>query len=492
MAYEVSEIMTATALQKTNKQLKDIQKLADSSDGKSQDQAYITLIKMIEKGQAGTGIEFGTGAKPGFIKKMVLTDSVQQNIDQATNMAASVSAAIAIRNYVKEPDKKLTIYLSGNKFHSDIKFLEVNAFGFSDYNSSDLMIAKSPGKVNTKAAKKLNTKKEYYGISLKKKKTVSATNPTLINKAVSTLFDGKEYDEMVNNITKVRVKYFADLVRTATETKLPGCKNPILRQQDIAKSDWSSKPGDNGGPNDLKLMKAENKDVNIWGPRGSKGKTYIDTKGYYDAPIAKKKGSYISDDRNITDNPKSMRYWVNKQLNISNADKKHKLWSEYIKAIQTPWKKVGKDNQPIKDGASKLAYDLLNIILKLKLYDQLDAKVLNGNKFRFALITAIGEVKKLKSGTKVSIDDAKTYDLKTTLCGMSRIDEQNEGDYKVVFDKAATEGAEAAKIFFKIMKGKFNIMDLRIRYKGKFNPRPQFQAYMTADAQREFLDKCSG
>ena len=42
------------------------------------------------------------------------------------------------------------------------------------------------------------------------------------------------------------------------------------------------------------------------------------------------------------------------------------------------------------------------------------------------------------------------------------------------------------------MKGKFNIMDLRIRYKGKFNPRPQFQAYMTADAQREFLDKCSG
>ena len=45
---------------------------------------------------------------------------------------------------------------------------------------------------------------------------------------------------------------------------------------------------------------------------------------------------------------------------------------------------------------------------------------------------------------------------------------------------------------FKIMKGRFNIMDLRIRYKGRFNPRPQFQAYMTKGAIKEFQAKCSG
>ena len=489
MAYEVSEIMTATALQKPNKELEAIQTLAKSSKRTSQDQAYAVLIDMIKKGEKGTGIEFGSGAKPGFLKKMTLTDSVKQNIDQATNMAASISAAIAIRNYAKIPADKLTIYLSGNKFHEDILHLQVSAFGFTDYNSSDLMITSSPGKVDDKADKESVTKKMYYGISLKKKKTVSATNPTLINKAVSTLFDGKEYDEMVDNIVKVRVKYFADLVREATETKLPGCKNPILRQKDIAKSDWTS-TSDNGGPGDLKLMKAENKDVKIWGPRGSKGKTYIDTKGYYDAPIANKKGSYISDDRNITDNPKSMRYWVNKKLNWTLNMKSHPLWDEYIKAIQKPWK--GKDGTAIRKGAEKLAKDLLDIILKLSLYKELKANGFSRNKFRFALITAIGEVKNLKAGVKVSIDDAKTYPLKTTICGISRIHENNPGAYKVVFDKAATEGAEAAKIFFKIMKGRFNIMDLRIRYKGRFNPRPQFQAYMTKGAITEFQAKCSG
>ena len=185
--------------------------------------------------------------------------------------------------------------------------------------------------------------------------------------------------------------------------------------------------------------------------------------------------------------------FVNKKLDWTKlmSEKGHPLWSEYKKAIESPWTK---SQIPIKHGAEKLAKDLLNIILKLKLYDQLNAKVLNGNEFKFALITGIGEAKKLKTGIKVSIDSAKVYDLKTTLCGMSRIhkDRKNKGPYRVEFDKGATEGAEAAKIFFKIMKGSFNIMSLRIRYKGKFNPKPQFQAYMTDEAIKEFQKECSG
>ena len=479
MAYEASEILTAHALRYPSSYLKKITTYEQLTTLIAESVANHNTNKRLNAGQ----IQFADAkTRTGFGSQLDYENlpSVAKQILRVGDMAIGVSAALAIRGYVKSPAGKITTYITGVKWPTAVSHFKVNAFGFADYNSSDMMITTAPGKVDDKSKNESTTKKMYYGISLKKKKTVSASNPTLINKAVSSLFDGKEYDEMKEKIVNVRVKYFADLVREATETK-----PPIIRQKDIG-TDWSAK-SDNGGSNDIKLMKAPNKNVKIFGPKGSKGKTYIDTKGYYGAP----KGGYISGDGNITKDKKSMRYFVNKKLDWTMKMKSHPLWSEYVKAIESPWKKRGETEINIKGGAEKLAEDLLNIILKLKLYDQLDAKGFKRNKFQFALITGIGEVKSLKTGIKVSIDSAKVFDLKTTLCGMSRINEKNKGAYSVKFDKVATEGAEAAKIFFNIMKGTFNIMSLRIRYKGKFNPKPQFQANMTDGAVNEFQQQCS-
>ena len=52
--------------------------------------------------------------------------------------------------------------------------------------------------------------------------------------------------------------------------------------------------------------------------------------------------------------------------------------------------------------------------------------------------------------------------------------------------------SNAAKIFFLLRKGKLNMLDLRVRYKGDFAIKPQFQAYMTPEFKAEISKECAG
>ena len=77
--------------------------------------------------------------------------------------------------------------------------------------------------------------------------------------------------------------------------------------------------------------------------------------------------------------------------------------------------------------------------------------------------------------------------MKTTLCGLKRIDEKYKGPYRIIQDVEATRKSEAAKIFFKLVKGstnKINLLDLEVRYKGSFNPDPQFQGGLTKEFKK--------
>jgi len=458
MAIETSEITTATALQYTTTELskvKDVKKLAS----------------MLKKGSKGTGIIFGS-SKESFLKKLKLNDKGGFSESQLDNMAVGVSAAIGIRTYIKESDKKLKIYLAGNTWHSDIKKFQVKAFGFDDYNSADLVL--------TKDAKK------YYGISLKKKKNVDATDPTLINKAVTTAFDGPEYQDLKDELTKLRINYFIDLVVEAVDEE-------IILEKDIPNFDTLKIRRKNPKTKNMEyidheLFYAKKRDRTQFGD-----KTYIDCKGY----ATSKKGGYK--DKN-TDDPKSMRYFVNRKLGEKDPKGKkniNPLYTEYKNIIMEPWMLSKGKRKEIKGAATILAEHLLNIILKIKLYDQMDEQEIGtSKKFDFVLITGIGDVKFNKSNPAglVNIDVARQDSLKTTLCGLSRIKEEMKTEkYSVVLDKETEQKSDAAKVFFKLMQGKFHIMDVRIRYKGSFNPKPQFQAYMSKDFKIK-LDKetCGG
>ena len=402
MAYEASEIMTAVALQYNSSALRKIK-------------TYSELQTLIKKG-VGRDIQFGSSAiRTGFLNEM---DSNKEK--SVLNMAVGVSAALAIRNYINS-ESKLTVYMTGNVWPKEVQDFEVSAFGFKDYNSSDIVVTKN--------------KKMFYGISLKKKKTVKAADPTLINKAFSSAFEGQQYSKLKEKLIQTRIDYFADLVIEAVGKK-------IILKKDIKNFDTLKRS------NKKELFEAKDRDKNQFGKYA-----YIDTKGY-----ATSDKGYL--DSNTTD-PKSMRYFVNRKL----ADKRNnKLWKEFEKLIST--------------AGSQLAEDLINIILKRYLFDKLDAKKLKDKAFDFALITGIADI---TSKGEVKISPAKVYPLKTTLCGLTRIEKKYRGKYEVIQDNEATNKSDAAKIFFKLVRGRLALLDLEVRYKGSFTSQPQFQGGLTKE-----------
>tara|TARA_Y100000592_G_scaffold40155_1_gene63741 strand:+ start:71 stop:1318 length:1248 start_codon:yes stop_codon:yes gene_type:complete len=407
MAYEASEITTAVALQYNSKFLRKVQTVKQ-------------LQSLLKKG-IGKNVEFATSSiRDGFLR---LVDP--NNAKSIGDMAVGVSAALAIRNYMNT-EAEVTTYMTGNKWPAEVEKFQISAFGFQDYNSADIIVTKN--------------KKLFYGISLKKKPTVKAQDPTLINKAFASAFDGKEFTKLKEQLVETRINYFADLVIEAVDKK-------IILKKDIKNFDQLKRN------NKKELFEAKNRDKNQF------DKSYIDTKGY------------ASSDQGYSDpntrDPKSMRFFVNQKL---SEKRNNKLWKSFEKLID----KAG----------PKLAENLINIILKRYLFDKLDAKDLEGKGFDFALVTGIADV---KTSGDVNISNAKILPLKTTLCGLKRIEEKYKGEYRVIQDTEATQKSEAAKIFFKLVKGnvqKISLLDLEVRYKGSFNPDPQFQGGLTTEFKK--------
>jgi len=414
MAYEASEIMTAVALQSNVSSLSKVKTQADLQklikDG----------IKIVDKGK---DIQFGDDKTlKGFSAK--LNPQAPASIK---DMAVGVSAALAIRGYMGKMSGALTVYMTGNIFPKDVEDFKVSAFGFQDYNSSDIIVSAD--------------KKKFFGVSLKKKKDVKAADPTLINKAFSSVFEGKQYDKLKKDLTDMRVSYFASLVKEAIDKK-------IILEKDVINYKQLT---------DKQLFESKGIDKKQFGDKG-----YIDTKGY-----ATSKDGYT--DQNTKD-PKSMRFFVNKNL----SDKNSKLWDTYRSIVN--------------EYSNELADTLLNIILKTKLYEQLDAKKLKGKDFDFSLITAVGDI---TSKGEVKIGRAKVTPLKTTLCGLTRIEKKRKNDkFSVIVDKEKSAKSNAAKIFLSLIRGESKVLDLEVRYKGSFTSKPQFQGGMSKDFMNIMAVEC--
>ena len=407
MAYETSEITTAIALQYNSTFLRKVKTVAQ-------------LQSLLKKG-VGKDVKFATSTiRTGFLS---LVDS--NNPKSVADMAVGISAALAIRNYMNTEGNVIT-YMTGNKWPDEVEKFQISAFGFQDYNSADIIVTKN--------------RRLFYGVSLKKKQTVKAQDPTLINKAFASAFDGQEFSKLKKQLVETRINYFADLVIEAVGKK-------IILKKDIKDFDSLKRS------NKKELFEAKNRDKNQF------SKSYIDTKGY-----ATSNDGYS--DSNTRD-PKSMRFFVNQKL---SEKKNNKLWKSFEKLIDT--------------AGPKLAENLINIILKRYLFKELDAKDLEGKDFDFALVTGIAEV---KTSGDVNISPAKILPLKTTLCGIKRIEEKYRGPYRVIQDTEATQKSEAAKIFFKLVKGtskSINLLDLEVRYKGSFNPDPQFQGGLNKEFKK--------
>ena len=426
MAYEASEIMMAAALLYSTDELMNFAK-----DDVGLKQLMIGAKKKIKSSKT---VQFGSPTiDQGFTGLMN-----ENNKEALKDLAGGISAAIGVRNYLVSAGEASakrtspTIYMTGNVWPPEVEKFRVSAYGFEDYNSADVIVTAD--------------KKTFYGVSLKKKRKAAAGEPTLINKAFDSVLNGKEFDSVKEELAKIRMNYFANLVIEAVE------KEKIIRKSDIA------------GFDQLKRTEIGKKELFEAKKRDKKkfDKSYIDTKGHALAP----KG-YLDDD---TRDPKSMRFFVNKKL----AEKNNVLWNEFIKVMNKY--------------SDLFANSLINIILKIKLFEELDAKNLKDYSFDFFLVTGVGDV---TTKGDVEVGKATVLPLKTTLCGLTRIEEKYKGKkYEIVLNNQKKGESDAAKIFLQLRRGNLNLLDLEIRYKGAFTPQPQFQGTLHPDFKKLLVDEC--
>jgi hypothetical protein len=321
----------------------------------------------------------------------------ENNPEMLKDMAGGISAALGVRSYLQKEGesggKKLSpnIYMTGNVWPKEVEKFRVSAFGFEDYNSADVILT--------------NDKETFYGLSLKKKRQTNAGEPTLINKAFDSVLDGKQFDPIKEELANIRAEYFSALVIEAVERGI------ILKEHidnfDVLKTTKQGRK---------ELFEAKKRDKKLF------DRSYIDTKG-----SARALKGYKDDN---TKDVNSMRYFVNRKL----AEKNNPLWKEFLNVMN--------------NYSDLFADSLINIILKTQLFKEMEAKDLENYKFNFFLVTGVGDVNKKGD---VTIGKASVISLKTTLCGLTRIQERYKNKkYEIVLDQSKKEGADAAKIFLQL------------------------------------------
>jgi len=445
MAYEASEIMTAAALQYTTQELADI-----AHKGKD---AIISLIedtrKQILAGK--TKIYFGNEIiKKGFVDLMTA--------EKVGDMAVAMSAANGIRKFMNISHNEIPeVFMTGNVWPSEVEMFKVSAYGFKDYNSSDMLVT--------------DDRKSFYGISLKKKKSVSGGDPTLINKAFdSVLADptNTEFKKIKEALSKARTDYFASLVVEAVN-------DGLIKWQDI--NNHTGQKFKSKAEFDTWSKSALGKKELFTGSKRDKKKfavkNYINLKGSVHPQFLKahKEGYNWDPDKSGLKSYRgpSMRNFVNAKL----AEANNKLWAKFIEVMN--------------DNADEFADALINVILKKYLYKELDSKILKKYKFYFALVTGIGDI----SRDSARVQEPSVIPLKTTLCGLTKIEEKFKNKkYEIVLDKSKKDDAEAAKVFFQLKRGDITILNLELRYKGDFNPQPQFQGGLNPDFKKLLSSEC--
>ncbi len=282
--------------------------------------------------------------------------------------------------------------------------------------------------------------KNFYGASLKKKPKPNAADPTLINKAFDTILNGSKFDDIKKDITRIRSEYFAGLVRQAHEDKVI-----ILPASELALSDE-------------KLFKAETRDKNIY------ERAYINTRGS------------VKHGLNNENAPDAMIKTVNADLAKPN-NILYKLLIEHM-----------------KNEGELFANTLINLVLKVNLYDELAAnKKLKDYNFGFGLITGVGTVTKIAKSNptqyKTTLSTGKWIELHTILCGLRQLT-ANTQPYKIDVDYDKKANSNAAKVFFKLSKADVPILDMELRYKGTFTAQPQFFATITPEFKQILVEEC--
>ena len=318
-SYEPSEIMAAVALDLPTAKLNSINTYDEIKE--------VIDLYLSPKKKATFGINKGSiqFANPtimnGFLNELDYRKrpSLAKQIARIADMAAGISAAKGIRSSkFMGTTGKVTTYMTGDEWPSKVAMFQVSSAGFKSYNSADIVVSAKVG--------------DFNGISLKKKDTTKAANPTLINKAFDSIFMDPKFDEVKNDLYNARVNYFGTIVRNAA-----AMKDPIIDPNDIV-GDFPSNYFKKAIPINEALLKKKVSDQTLElfkskkknKEKFQKKRAYIDTKGW----ATNKDGSinangYFDSGNSMTD-PRSMRTYVNKQLAI----RPNPLWDTFATLLK--------------------------------------------------------------------------------------------------------------------------------------------------------------
>ena len=157
----------------------------------------------------------------------VLIDSAKENISKSeghtqgqidlfdknyTNACQALSAANSIKSMLGGTAEK--VFMTGVKWPREVEGFKVNSYGMKDFNSSDIILRKG---------------KTYFGISLKKKESKKAADPTILNKAFDTILNGDDLQSVKDQLEKKKSEFYVTLIKKAMkEGKLT--KKPVSSQ----------------------------------------------------------------------------------------------------------------------------------------------------------------------------------------------------------------------------------------------------------------------
>jgi len=477
MAYEGSEIATAAALMFKTEELTDLKTKFEGRD--TEDKAHLekTLKEAIKRVKSPTyksktgQIVFGPGGAEAGFMKLLNPKSKESLID----FAKGISAAISIRKYIRgkrgdsSPTKK--VFMTGGTWPKEVEKFSL-AEGNFNYNSADILVNNST-----------STKKEkYYGISLKKKSSKAAAPPPLINKSLEKVInDDPVFTKLLNDLNEFKYKYFADNLKKVISTDK---RTELKEDGKLLYLDGFSLPNSNEEIFNCTIkhpFKGGNVRLISLKGMGVVRKKLDKTK---DKILANQLFAIGKDGKLLPKSKWQMRQYMNKTL--------------YGGSSNPYWKKV---LETLNTQSERLAEVLVDVILKINLYNKLKVQDVKKSDFDFQITTGIGNV---TPKGDVTIGDATTYPFKTLLCGYSRIQKhkdfvgtkwglviQQEEDIKKNKEKMIEEEEEEAKdndqraqIKFWLKKGKLNVLDLVLRYKGRLGQPPQF----TGTLHQNFID----
>ena len=410
------------------------------------------------------------------------------------NMIVGISAAKAIKKWMKSEhgvgnpvaDK---VYLTGDKWPRMVEPLKVSAHGFDAYNSSDFII------------RPVGMKNAYFGVSLKKKFSVAAADPTIINKAFDTLIKGKEFEDTRTRLQQVRENYFGKLVKDA------------ISQGHIHIKGGSSKSN--------KFLFNGHKPKDRTDNNMAKDRSFIDTKGSMQMkeilgpkdfdknpklPVEKLYGlaaddklkylKMLQDGKKITITKSPWNYYGDKALNRSGlASRKNDTMRGWVN------KQLGKPDALYKefmgvmnDNKDLFVENLIQVALKKDLPDLMNYDRMGDMTFGFALVTGIGGVSGGKNlytdKGKINLEKGKVLDIMDVRCGLAKMDnDAADYEFKIVGDEIdGNEDDGPAKVYFDLIKGTRTLLNMELRYKGGFTSQPQFFATISQD----FIDIVKG